>query len=55
MDMPPSAGVCFRLETIVVFIFNGGKKHHFGAFVKKHFDPANADSRSLSNDGVVVN
>jgi serine/threonine protein kinase len=39
MDMHPSAGVCFRFETIVVFIFNGGKKHHFGAFVKEHFEP----------------
>jgi len=35
MDMRPSAGECFRIETIVVFIFYGGKKHHFGTFVKK--------------------
>jgi hypothetical protein len=41
MDMRPLAGACFSVGTNAVFIFNGGKKHHFGAFVKELFAPAN--------------
>jgi len=35
MDMESLAGACFSVGANVVFIFNGGKKHHFGMFVKE--------------------
>ncbi len=53
MDMRPSAAVCFRVETNVVFIFNGGKKHHFETFVKGFLAGAPL-SRSLSNGRAVL-
>ena len=39
MDMRPLAGACFSIGTYAVFIFNVGKKHHFGMFVKDFFAP----------------
>ena len=53
LDMRPSAGRCFRIEIIVVFIFNAGKKHHFGTFVKEFF-PGGPLSRGLSNGRAVL-
>jgi len=36
MDICPLACACFSIDANVVFIFvTGGKKHHFGKFVKK--------------------
>jgi len=59
MDMQPLAGACFSVETNVVFIFTGNKRHHFEAFVKSFFTPVfggiNSASQSLSAVGVVVN
>jgi hypothetical protein len=37
MDMESLAGTCFSVGANVVFIFNGGKKHHLGTFVKEFF------------------
>jgi hypothetical protein len=55
MDMRPLAGVCFSVGTNAVFIFNGGKKHHFGMFVKEFFALANPVSQSLSNGRAMLN
>jgi len=55
MDMHPLASACFSVGTYAVFIFNGGKKHHFGTFVKGFLRRKNPASRSLSNGGAVLN
>jgi len=54
MDMESLAGVCFSVGANMVFIFNGGKKHHFGVFVKEFFASANPASQGLSAGRVVV-